>query len=153
MVGRRRWLQENMATHLTLLDVLNATPGQGLGPGCVRDTLGSPKGRTELIVGGSGPKSCAENHDNVHFCVAPQKPTKNCKKSILKHNFWQSFIFVRAGKKVDFFFSAGHGGGAGVGARRPQRGRGCGQDLSDKRPHTQVTDSRTRSAELATFEV
>ena len=43
----------------------------------------SPKGRTELIIGGSGAKNCAEHHGNVRFGVAPQKPTENCKKPLL----------------------------------------------------------------------
>ena len=63
--------------------------------------FGSPKGRTELIIGGSGAKNCAEHHGNVRFGVAPQKPTKNCKKPILKSNF---LAIVKFGKKVDFFF-------------------------------------------------
>ena len=44
---------------------------------CVGNMFGSPKGRTELIIGGSGAKNCAEHHGNVRFGVAPQKPTKN----------------------------------------------------------------------------
>ena len=43
-------------------------------PGRVRDMLGSPKGRIELKIDGSGPKFCAEHRGNVRFGVAPQKP-------------------------------------------------------------------------------
>ena len=71
--------------------------------------FGSPKGRTELIIGGSGAKNCAEHHGNVRFGVAPQKPTKNCKKTICKSNF---FLFGEAR------------GSAGVGARAGGR-RDC----------------------------
>ena len=60
---------------------------------------GGPKGRTELIIGGSGAKNCAEHHGNVRFCVAPQKPTKNCKKPILKSNFLPNLTIA---KKLDF---------------------------------------------------
>ena len=68
--------------------------------GRVRDMFGSPKGRTELNIGGSGAKNCAEHHGNVRFGVAPQKPTKNCKKTYIKSNF---LAIVKFGKKVDFF--------------------------------------------------
>ena len=49
----------------------------------LRNIGGGPKNRTELKIGGSGAKNCAERHENVRFGVAPQKPTKNCKKRIL----------------------------------------------------------------------
>ena len=84
--------------------------------------FGSPKGRTELIIGGSGAKNCAEHHGNVRFGVAPQQPTKNCKKPILKPIFLAIVHFWSGEQKSRFFFSARHGGVAGVGARRPWRG-------------------------------
>ncbi len=64
--------------------------------GCVRDMSGGPKSRTELKIGGSGAKNCAEHHGNVRFGVAPQKPTKNCKKPILKSI---CLAIVKFGKK------------------------------------------------------
>ena len=42
--------------------------------------FGRPKGRTELIIGGSGPKFCAQRHGNVRFRVAPQKPGEHAEK-------------------------------------------------------------------------
>ena len=63
--------------------------------------FGIAKRPTELVIRGSRAKNCAEYHGNVRFGVAPQKPTKNCKKPILKFNF---LAIVKFGKKVDFFF-------------------------------------------------
>ena len=74
------------------------------------------KGRTELIIGGSGPKFCAQRHGNVRFCVAPQKLIKNCEKPIFKANFWQSSKFLfKASKNADSFFGRARvAGGAGT---------------------------------------
>ena len=70
----------------------------------------SPKGRTGLIIGGSGAKNCSEHHGNVRFGVAPQKPTKNYKKPILKPIFLAIVHFWSGEQKSRFFFSASHGG-------------------------------------------
>ena len=42
----------------------------------------SPKGRTELVIGGSGANKCAERHGNMRFAVAPQKPDKKMQTNI-----------------------------------------------------------------------
>ena len=78
--------------------------------GCVRDMSGSPKSRTELNIGGSGAKNCSEHHGKVRFGVALQKPTKNCKKPILKSTFSAIVHFSLDEQKSRFFFSASHGG-------------------------------------------
>ena len=65
--------------------------------------------RTDLRIGVSRAKNCKESDCDVHFCVAPPKPTKNSKK-IAKQVFdvetlnvgnrlkacWQSSEAVRA---------------------------------------------------------
>ena len=77
----------------------------------------SPKGRTEVIRGGSGPKNRAEHHGNVHFGVAPQKPTKNCKKPIFSANLDKHLIFLFFAQKTSIFFSAGHAAVVALGRR------------------------------------
>ena len=56
-----------------------------------------PKGRTELKIGPSKAKNCAEFHGNLCFCVAPQKPIKNAKNLLLIK------IFSRAEIRVQIF--------------------------------------------------
>ena len=91
---------------------------------------GSPKGRTELKICGSGPKNCAEHHGNVRFCVAPQKPIKSCEKPQFQYEIWQFSDFLFGEQKSQFFFSAGHasvlalGRGRGAAAARPASGPG-----------------------------
>ena len=56
-----------------------------------------------MIRGGSGPKNRAEHHGNVHFGVAPQKPTKNCKKPIFSANLDKHLIFLFFAQKTSNF--------------------------------------------------
>ena len=70
-----------------------------------------------MIRGGSGPKNRAEHHGNVHFGVAPQKPTKNCKKPIFSANLDKHLIFLFFAQKTSIFFSAGHAAVLALGRR------------------------------------
>ena len=47
--------------------------------GRVRDMFGSPKGQTELVIGGPGAKFDAESDFEVRLAVAPPKPDQIAK--------------------------------------------------------------------------
>ena len=75
--------------------------------------FGSPKGRTELKIGGSGAENCAEHHGNTRFCIAPQKPVKNCEKQLAPTKSYQKRFFlpkrlwVQAHKRCNRYPGAG----------------------------------------------
>ena len=94
----------------------------------------SPKGRTELIIGGSGAKFCAEFHGPLRFCVAPQKPMKQRNNMIFKSKqtqflFAQKFAskYVR-GQKVAWKYFRGHKVASKYFQRTESRVKICSKD-------------------------
>ena len=58
------------------------------------DLSGSPKGRTEVILGVSEAKNAQETDFDVKTRLAPQKPGKTNEKRDFRTNFFESFFSV-----------------------------------------------------------
>ena len=57
------------------------------------DLSGSPKGRTEVILGVSEAKNAQETDFDVKTCLALQKPGKNQEKCDFRTDFLRIFFF------------------------------------------------------------
>ena len=58
------------------------------------DLSGSPKGRTEVILGVSEAKNAQETDFHLKTCLALQKPGKNEENTIFEQIFFESFFSV-----------------------------------------------------------